>query len=74
MGFEPTIQALEQVKTFHVLDGAATVIGTRRHYETLNDEISKERTTQFSVPLRTVGNLRVLDLATKLISVHKMFT
>jgi hypothetical protein len=30
MGFEPTIQALERLKTFHALDRAADVIGS--HY------------------------------------------
>jgi hypothetical protein len=30
-----------------------------------HDEITKESTTQFTVPLRTVGNLIVSNLATK---------
>jgi hypothetical protein len=28
IGFEPTIPAFEQVKTFHALDSATTVIGS----------------------------------------------
>jgi hypothetical protein len=28
VGFEPTIPVLERAKTFHILDRAATVIGT----------------------------------------------
>jgi hypothetical protein len=36
-----------------------------------HDEIGKEITTQFTVPLRTVGNFTVSDLAIKFISVYK---
>jgi hypothetical protein len=31
VGFEPTISVLEQVKTVHALDRAATVIGNRKY-------------------------------------------
>jgi hypothetical protein len=31
MGFEPTIPAFERVKTVHVFDNAATVIGSKRN-------------------------------------------
>jgi hypothetical protein len=32
VGFEPKIPVFEQVKTFHALDRAATVIGSSTHH------------------------------------------
>jgi hypothetical protein len=35
VGFEPTIPVIERVKTIHVLDGAATVIGNEDTTESI---------------------------------------
>jgi hypothetical protein len=55
MGYEPTIRLIERAKTFHALDGAATVIG----YNTLmGNKFSCQRYHErpFSpFPLKTVS-------------------
>jgi hypothetical protein len=43
-------------------------------YTMKHDEISRESTTESTVPILTVGKLMVSDLANKLIFVHRIFT
>jgi hypothetical protein len=40
VGFEPTIPVFKQAKTVHILDGAATVIGTAKYSNSIQHSVT----------------------------------